>query len=286
MPKQRSASVLTACLFFLGTVCLLLLLSRCFAAPTDTADAPPGGGRAIALMYHHLLPRSEVGRYRGNNIVTYVEDFEAQLRLLQERNCTVITPDVLEAFFYDGQPLPERAVLITLDDGYLSNAVYTAPLLRKYGMKAVVFTVTGCLNDSEAAFNPRYIQMLSAAQMRDTADVLVYASHTHDLHRFVRTGHSALTDCSSLDFCSDLESSLAFLQTVPHASLTCFSYPYGLYTEEVKRELAAQGVRLAFRASGGVITEAGDPYALPRYPVDSSVSLQGFERYLSGLTGS
>ncbi|WP_412177789.1 polysaccharide deacetylase family protein [Sporosarcina sp. YIM B06819] len=35
--------------------------------------------------------------------------------------------------------LPGKAVVITMDDGLKSNAVYAAPILRKYGFKANVF---------------------------------------------------------------------------------------------------------------------------------------------------
>ena len=62
-----------------------------------------------------------------------------------------------------------------------------------------------------------------------------------------------------------------------------FSYPYGLYNDTVRSALACEEVRLAFRASSGVITRDSDPYALPRFPVDSSVSLSEFQQFFRAL---
>jgi len=46
-----------------------------------------------------------------------------------------------------GQAASEKSVLITFDDGYLDNWVYAHPILRRHGMRAVMFLVTGWAGD-------------------------------------------------------------------------------------------------------------------------------------------
>ncbi|HZX31257.1 MAG TPA: polysaccharide deacetylase family protein, partial [Rhodocyclaceae bacterium] len=52
--------------------------------------------------------------------------------------------------FYRGEPLPAKTCVITFDDGYLDNYVHAFPVLREFGMKAVLFIVTGWLGDGPA----------------------------------------------------------------------------------------------------------------------------------------
>lgn len=280
--KQRSAVI--SCTICMVAVFILMLLSRCSVARGAVADlTEPTEPGIIVLMYHHLLPKAEVGRYRGNSIVTYTEDFTDQLDWLQQNGFQTVTLTQVENFLYHETAIPERSVLITFDDGYLSNAAYAYPLLKERNMSAVVFSVTGKQSETAQAMDTKYIQMMDEETIRSTADIFEYASHTHDLHKLNGTGHSALTDDSRTRIASDLESSLAFLETVPGASLNAFSYPYGLYTETVQRVLRDHGVLLAFRASGGVLTRQSDPYALPRYPVDTSVSAAEFRQYFTAV---
>ncbi len=91
------------------------------------------------LMYHHVRPG-------GGMIATTPEHFEDQLRWLARRGYTALGADEFARHLREGGA-PRRSVLITFDDGYLDNWVYAAPLLRRYGMKAVVFIVTGWIGD-------------------------------------------------------------------------------------------------------------------------------------------
>lgn len=264
----------------------LLVLSRCRAArpaaAPETGRAPAG---AVALMYHHLLPEREVGRLAGNHIVTTVEAFTEQLDWLKAEGFTTMTPQELIGCLCDEKPFPEKAVLITFDDGYLSNAEYAYPLLKERGMTATVFLVTGAPGEPGQTMNPKQVQMMDADAIAATADVFVFAPHTHDLHKVVSRGVSALTAASAAEVRADFRQSADVLSGISGAETRVFSYPYGLYNDTVRAALKSEGVRLAFRASGGVITADCDPYALPRFPVDFTVSLAEFQRFFSGLTG-
>ncbi|MBR3289698.1 MAG: polysaccharide deacetylase family protein [Clostridia bacterium] len=283
--KERNMSA-GAWVCLSAALLMLLVLSRCHAAQSAAAPekaAAPAG--AVALMYHHLLPENEVGRLAGNSIVTTVEAFTQQLDWLQSEGFTTMTPQELAACLYDEKPFPEKAVLITFDDGYLSNAEYAYPLLKERGMTATVFLVTGAPGEAGQTMNPKQVQMMDADAIAATADVFVYAPHTHDLHKVVSRGVSALTAASADTVRADFRKSAEVLRGIPGAETQVFSYPYGLYNDMVREVLKGEGVRLAFRASEGVITRDSDRYALPRFPVDSTVSLSEFRRFFSGLAG-
>ncbi len=284
MPKTKQRSVVASSTIFIVAVFILMLVSRCHAARETVAElTEPSEPGIIVLMYHHLLPKAETGQYVDDDIVTYTEDFAAQLDWLQQNGFQTVTLTQVEDFLYHETAVPERSVLITFDDGYLSSAEYAYPLLKERGMSAVIFYVTGNQSETVQSMDTKHIQMMDEETIRSTADVFEYASHTHNLHKRNGTGHSALTDDSEGQVASDLTSSLDFLETVPGANLNAFSYPYGIYTKTVQKVLKDQGVLLAFRGSGGVLTRQSDPYALPRCPVNTSISAAEFQQYFTAV---
>lgn len=273
--KNRKAKAWRTLALLMVTLFLLLLVSRCHDARATVA---PQKSAVTVLMYHHILPKAEAGKLAGNSIVTYAEEFEKQLDFLCENGYATVTPAQVEAFFYKNAALPEKAVLITFDDGYLSNAAVAYPLLKKRGLCATVFLVTGHLGEPGQTFSPSLVQMTDSETIKRTADVFTYACHTNDLHTICGSA-SALCTATDRERAADLKLCRAALEPVPNACTTAFAYPYGAYSDAVKASVKAAGIRLAFRASEGVVTADSDVYALPRFPVDASVSFSRFCQY-------
>lgn len=90
------------------------------------------------LMYHHVSPTPGA-------ITCSPANFEDQLKWLARLQYRSLTSTEF-AGHLNGLPVPKRSVLITFDDGYLDNWVYAYPLLKKYGFNAVIFLVTGWIN--------------------------------------------------------------------------------------------------------------------------------------------
>ena len=88
-------------------------------------------------MYHSILKdASRTGKY-----VITPSRVEEDLIYLQENGYeTVVVADLI-AYVTDGTPLPEKPVMITLDDGYLNNLTYMLPLLEQYDMRAVISVI-------------------------------------------------------------------------------------------------------------------------------------------------
>jgi len=71
------------------------------------------------------------------------EGFERDLNWLSERGYRFISRDDLFAAIEKGGALPEKAALITFDDGYRNNATVAMPIMRRLGVPGVVFVPTG-----------------------------------------------------------------------------------------------------------------------------------------------
>jgi peptidoglycan/xylan/chitin deacetylase (PgdA/CDA1 family) len=100
-----------------------------------------GTGLAV-LTYHGILPRGyrliDSG-FDGNLICADI--FRRQLILLK-KNYSVISPEHVLAWCEGRAVLPERAILLTCDDGLLNNLTEMLPVLQQEGVECLFF-VTG-----------------------------------------------------------------------------------------------------------------------------------------------
>lgn len=74
------------------------------------------------------------------------ERFEMIMRFLRERMNPVSLVDIVD-FVTGRKPVPDRAISVTLDDGYLDNYMNAFPILKKYEIPATIFLATGFVDN-------------------------------------------------------------------------------------------------------------------------------------------
>lgn len=99
-------------------------------------------GKAVVLTYHRVLP-SDLQRnsFSSNAIVVTPETFELHLKFIR-RFLRPITPADFVRKISSGEPFESRTCLVTFDDAWYDNMEYALPLLKKYGVPAVLFVPT------------------------------------------------------------------------------------------------------------------------------------------------
>ena len=162
---------------------LMMLLMPAVLAPAHAADVPER--RFIALAYHNVEDADPDQAFVG--ITT--EKLVAQLSWLQQNGYRPVTVDAILAARDGGPALPDKAVLLTFDDGYASFSTRVMPILRAFRFPAVLALVGAWLEPVPTVqFGDRRVareQFLSWDQIREIAasDLVEIASHTYDLHR-------------------------------------------------------------------------------------------------------
>lgn len=113
--------------------------------PEEGAGAMPAKAKAIILMYHRIT-RTELDPW---GMCVSPENFSEHLHAIRQ----VATPMSLVDFVRarESGELPERAVVVTFDDGYLDNFERALPLLRQHQVPATLF-ITTCNIDSPREF--------------------------------------------------------------------------------------------------------------------------------------
>lgn len=75
------------------------------------------------------------------------EPFESRLAYLHRNGYRTLTADEMLAVLDREQPVPERAVVLTFDDGWGTLRTVAYPLLKRYGYKAVAFVAPALITD-------------------------------------------------------------------------------------------------------------------------------------------
>ena len=90
----------------------------------------------IILSYHRVA-RPELDPW---GLRVSPENFAQQISVLRQFGSPISLPDFASS--YQNGTAPERAIVVTFDDGYLDNLTHALPLLKKYGVPATVFIST------------------------------------------------------------------------------------------------------------------------------------------------
>jgi peptidoglycan/xylan/chitin deacetylase (PgdA/CDA1 family) len=95
------------------------------------------------LAYHRVLDiNPDEFPFDGDLISATTDNFRRQMRFVRS-NFNVISFRDLAECERENRPWPERAVLITFDDGYRDNYTQAFPILKELGLPATCFLVTG-----------------------------------------------------------------------------------------------------------------------------------------------
>lgn len=233
------------------------------------------------LMYHHLS---------GDTLPA--EQFHAQIAALAGAGYTSVTFDDLRGYVERGEELPEKPVVITFDDGYLSNMELGFPILQQYGMKATIFPI-GCsvgkdtYKDTGVEMTPHF--SITQAQEMAASGLIQFGSHGYDIHEVegrdadpVRRGILRREDESEEDYVSFLKNDCqrfnALMEPVLGGPAEVMAYPYGLHSELSSIVLHEMGFSVTLTTDPGTNTIIkGLPQSLldmNRYSVDGTVTAQ------------
>lgn len=213
----------------------------------------------------------------NNKMTVTAPSFDAQLKFLSDNDYRVVTLDQFVDFLEFKAQLPDRAVVITIDDGWRSTYDVALPILKKYGYPATLFLITDFPDDSSAKD-----LALSWAQVKELAkgNLIDIQCHTKS-HRNLRMQ-------AEEDFRSYLKAMEVELRTVQEemkrkAGVTCryIAYPYGARNPLVVALTQKYGYRAAFTVSRGSNSFFTQDFIVRRSMIYGEYGLKDFEKNLN-----
>ena len=118
-------------------------------SPKGDAAKPAPDWRFYVLEYHNFTENAS----QAADYTMTVSALRRDLDFLRDNGYTTVLPRELAAGqLDDGSPLPQKAVLLTFDDGYESNYTLAFPILREYGAKAAISLITSRIDERADGF--------------------------------------------------------------------------------------------------------------------------------------
>jgi peptidoglycan/xylan/chitin deacetylase (PgdA/CDA1 family) len=283
------------------------------------AVSPRSPAHVPVLCYHYV--RGPVGPVHFARVFGYVvlslpllddselwrvseRSFERQMEYLVAHGYHAVTLEDLHEWQLGRRTLPPKPVVITFDDGDESVYDFAFPVLRRLGLRATIFVVTG-----RVGMRWNDVRCLDWARLRELqrSGVFDIQSHTHDLHYKVAVGRDVLPVCVAVSERSgeiddggrwedalfdDLSRSRAAIQRQIGRTPEFLAWPYGFGNPAVDQIAMEAGFlrTCALRARTNAPIDFGDKlllsdtdrYEIPRYTITARTSLRAFRRMLEG----
>ncbi len=166
----------------MNTFSRLKFAALLFALLAFSSVAHSKDGHFLVLNYHDIIDEEDIvapfDRMEVNK--HFLED---QFLWLKKNDYSVVSVQAVLDAAAGKSPLPEKAVLLTFDDGYLSFYSKVFPLLKKYHYPATVALVGTWMDGHVTADEPGK-PLMNWDQVREVAQsgLVEIASHTYDLH--------------------------------------------------------------------------------------------------------
>ena len=205
------------------------------------------------LMYHFFYDKSKTEGKDENWIE--ISNFEEQMKYLAENNFYFPTWEEVEGYIDGKTELPEKSVVITVDDGDPSFFELAVPIIQKYNIQATSFVVAYWYGD----------------RAENKEKNISYQSHSYDMHKGGANGKGVMLSWSYDKIVDDLKTSQEVL-----GDATIFCYPFGQFNDLDVKALKDTGFKLAFTTQGGRVKKGASKYQLPRVRVSKSTSLKAF----------
>ena len=216
----------------------------------------------VAVLNYHFFYNPDIGEACNENICLATSKFEEQLKYLKDNGYHTLTMDEFRDWMYGMIEIPEKSVLLTIDDGAAGtgkqNGNKLIPLLEKYDLHATLFLITGWW-DIENYRSPN----------------LDIESHTFDMHTMYINGAQLLVS-SYEQVINDLNKSIEITK-----SKKAFCFPFYAYNETAISQVKQVGFELSFIGGNYKASRMNDKYKIPRYPIYKDITMQQFIHMIS-----
>lgn len=271
---------------------LTYLNTELITTPALSKGLTQGKIQLPVLMYHNFSENPE----EINSVTVSPQKFENDLSALKAAGYTTMLPqEVLEA--YKGGYLPQKPILITIDDGYLSNYQLAFPVLVRLGMKATIFVVGSTIGRFTNAENTSYIRPhfnLEEAKDMHRSGLISIQPHSYNLHFEENKelgqprGMDRLREENDEDYENRLFADTSAVKRIIEEEIgekvISFSYPYGFYNKIADQILKNLGIEMTFTVERGLNLIANkDFFHLKRINVDNNLPYPKLISYLEDL---
>lgn len=245
------------------------------------------------------------------------KNFEIHLKYLVN-NYNIIGYQDLTQNLFENKKLPENPLLLTFDDGDVSNYEVAYPLLKKYNKTAIFFIITDLINTKKPFWwdeieyylgkiegnkkvwevkkwpNVEREKFVNRLREASTKEPMSYRQlQNFELINMIESGftianhshtHPMFDQCSPDELLDEISKSIDFLNNLKMTS-NVFAYPNGNYSHNSEKILKNNDTDVAFLFDHKINRGNINPLRISRLVVNDTTPLWKLKLILSGLHG-
>lgn len=233
----------------------------------------PGGLTTQGYQTVPILVYHRFSKYKADRTTIMENNFDAQMAFLKQNGYHAITLDQLLDFMEFKTELPEKSVVITIDDGWISTYKIAYPVLKKYHFVATLFV---------------YTDFMEGGKAMDWEQINELAENGFEIQNHTRTHRDMAALTKDEDFKAYFN---AIIGEITDAEKTIYAktgkktkflaYPYGKTNSIVIHLIKKLGYRGAVTVSRGTTPFFQNEYTLQRSSIYGDYNLKDFADNLS-----
>jgi peptidoglycan/xylan/chitin deacetylase (PgdA/CDA1 family) len=227
-------------------------------APAPTQPTlPEDNVRVVVLGYHDFaenMPETDM-RMKPSK-------FRQQMKTIKDLGLNVISYPDFVAWKSGEKEIPDKSILITLDDGW--KAVYTDayPILKEMGFPFTLFLYKSYVDGGGRALTTPMIK-----ELQENGAYINSHSVTHPFPGVVKTARKKGPEVYDAFLKYEMGESKTFLEQKFGQPVTGYAYPGGFNTEEMYAVGDSFGYRYYFTVLPGKVRRNTNNHLVPRYMI-------------------
>lgn len=235
------------------------------------------------VMYHAFLKDEKM----QGKFVIHPDLFDEDISYILQKGYTPILINQLIDFVHGDGNLPEKPIMITIDDGYYNNYLYAFPILKKHNAKAVIspiakFSEIYSANNEDNA----YYSHITWAQGREMleSNLIEFQNHTYDMHSLnsgregIKRKNGETVGNYQKVLYEDLSKAHNLIRDKFGFNPRAIALPFGTYCADAEKVIDKIGYDVSLSCVEGMntITRGGNLHMLKRYNRPHGKSSQEF----------
>ena len=222
----------------------------------------------IPILAYHNFTKDEGSSYDMN-----IVEFEKQMDYLAAHNYSVISLSELLKGLRDSQ-LPQKPIVITIDDGFKSTYTLAYPVLKKYNFPATLFLYTNFIEKNSYSLTWEEIREM-------TKNNIEIGSHTLSHCNLLKYRKNENYETYLARIRKEIFLSKEILESKIGRKVKFFAYPYGAYSSTIKDLAIQAGYEGILNANSMNNILNADPFSLNRQIIFGQNSFNFFIRILN-----
>ena len=176
----------------------------------------------VNVIFYHDVVEGDGSSYQQIN----VETFTKQMEYLRNEGFETLLFDDLED--KEKVSFKKKRVLITFDDGWLSNYTIAFPIIKKLGIKFNIFLAMNEIGNKETSLTWDMVK-----EMRESG-LVGFGAHTYN--------HVDVSDFDKVNFEEEVIKANSLFESQLGYTPIDFCYPYGAFSDESNKKLEEESV--------------------------------------------